>query len=279
MAVVQVVGQGVQDPRLQPEGVLRGEPQVHGQLVRRGKGDEQGVLHQAVGVGPEGVQGQIPIPPVQGRGDGQGQAVGGEEVQQPAHGQLQAEGLVDGLRPLGGDAPHLGQLLGVLLDDGEDILPKDVQQPPGGGGADALDGPGGQVFQQSLLPHGHPPLHDLGLKLLPVGAVAGPLAVDGEALPGVHSRHGAHHGDLLPLVGGFEAQDGIAVLLVAVDHRGDGSVQEDQFRGRSIHGHLSFVGCTWPPLPGRRGGWGPAAAGPGPGPAPGGRGPRPPPGG
>ena len=124
MAVVQVVGQGVQDPRLQPEGVLRGEPQVHGQFVRRGKGDEQGVLHQEVGVGPEGVQGQIPIPPVQGRGDGQGQAVGGEEVQQTAYGKLQAEGLVDGLRPLGGDARTLVSCWGFLLDDGEDILPE-----------------------------------------------------------------------------------------------------------------------------------------------------------
>ena len=50
MAVVQVVGQGVQDPRLQPEGSSRGEPQVHGQFVRRGKGDEQGFLHQEVGL-------------------------------------------------------------------------------------------------------------------------------------------------------------------------------------------------------------------------------------
>ncbi len=34
-------------------------------------------------------------------------------------------------RPLGEMPPHLGQLLGVLLDDGEDILPKDVQRAAG----------------------------------------------------------------------------------------------------------------------------------------------------
>ncbi len=91
--------------------------------------------------------------------------------------------------------------------------------------------PEARYSSKAFSPHGHPPLYDLGLKLLPVGAVAGPLAVDGEALPGFIPGMVPTTVTSSPLVGGFEAQDGIAVLLVAVDHRGDSSVQEDQFRG------------------------------------------------
>ena len=110
------------------------KPRSRASLSAGGKGTQRGSLHEQVGVGPEGGEDQVPVPPVQGGGDGQGQPVGGEEVQQPAHGQLLAQGLVDGLRPPGGDPPDLGELLGVLLDDGEDLLPEGVHQPPGGGG-------------------------------------------------------------------------------------------------------------------------------------------------
>ena len=151
--------------------------------------------------------------------------MGGEKIQQPTHGQLHTQGLVNGFGPFGGDALDLRQPLGVLFDDGEDIRPKGIHQPPGGDAAHALDSAGGQIFQNGFFPHGHPPLHDLGLELGAVGAVVGPLTVDGEALAGVDARHGAHDGDLLVLLVGFQAEDGIAVFLVAVDDRGDGAFQ------------------------------------------------------
>ena len=230
MAVVQVVGKGVEDACLQPQGVVGLDAYLQGQLVRCEKGDEEGLTHQQIGVGLYHRQGHLPVLAVEGHADLQGQVVGGEEVQQPPHGELHAQGLADGLRPLGGDALDPGELLRVLLDDGEDIFPEGVHQPPGGGYAHPLDGPGGQVFQHSLFSHGHPPLHDLRLELFAVCTVAGPLAVDGQALTGADPGHDAHHGDLVP-VGGVQAQDRIAVLLVAVDHRGDGSFQKNQFRG------------------------------------------------
>ena len=112
-----------------------------------------------------------------------------------------------------------------LLDHRQHILPKGIQQPPGHGGPHPLHRPGGQVFQQGLFPHRHPPLHDLRPELLPVGAVTGPLSVNGQALPRADARHGAHHGDPFPCLRGLQAQNGIAVLLIAVDDGGDGAVQ------------------------------------------------------
>ena len=70
----------------------------------------------------------------------------GQKVQQPPHGQLHAQGLVHGLRPLGGDALDLGQALGLLLDHGEHICPEGVEEPPGGHAAHALHGPGHEVL-------------------------------------------------------------------------------------------------------------------------------------
>ena len=225
MAVVQVVREGVEKPRLQAQRVVRLQSQLPGQLVRGGEGGEEGFLREKVGVGPQGGEGQVSIPPVQGHGQGEGEPMGGEKIQQPPHGKLHTQGLVDGLRPFGGDALHLGEPAGGLLDHRQHILPKGIQQPPGHGGPHPLHRPGGQVFQQGLFPHRHPPLHDLRPELLPVGAVTGPLSVNGQALPRADARHGAHHGDLFPCLRGLQAQNGIAVLLIAVDDGGDGAVQ------------------------------------------------------
>ena len=167
--------------------------------------------------------------------------MGGEKIQQPPHGQLHTQGLADGLRPLGGDALDLCEPVGTVLNDGENVLPEGVHQPPGGDGAHPLDGPGGQVFHQGLFAYGQTPLHDLRLELLAVCTVALPLAMHRQPLPGADAGHGAHHSDLIP-VGGVQAQDGIAVLLVPVDDRGDGAFQKDQFRGRNSHGRPSFSG-------------------------------------
>ena len=159
-----------------------------------------------------------------------------QKVQQQAHPHLEPVGLPDLEGPLPGDALDPGQILRVLLQDGEGLLPEFLHQPPGGGGPHPLDGPGGQVLLNGLYPHGHPALHDLGLELLPVGGVAAPGAVDGQALPGGGAGHAAHHRHRLP--GAHrQAEHGVAILLIAEEDRVHGALQKVQlflFHGRQL---------------------------------------------
>ena len=223
MAVaVVVVGQLENQPRLQPEGVLRPHPQGQGQGVRLGKLHLELLVDQQVGVGLHHLQGHIAVGPAEEGGQLQGQLVLGEKLHQPADPHLLPEDLTDLPGPLFGDALDLGQLLRVLLNDSEGLLPECLDNQPCGGLAHPLDGPGGQVVEDFLHALGQAALHHFRLHLGAVGGVPGPAAPDGQVLPRRHPGHRAHHRDLLPVDVQFE--DGVAVFLILENNRGDGAL-------------------------------------------------------
>lgn len=143
----------------------------------------------------------------------------GEKLSQPAHPHLLAEAGADLPGTLQGDAPDLGQLLRGVLNDREGVLSELLNDQPGGGDADALHRAGGQIVVDLLGPLGQAALHVLRLELGAVGGMPGPAAPDGQVLSGGDAGQGAHHGDLL--LSQVQAEDGIAVFLVAVDDSGD----------------------------------------------------------
>ena len=79
--------------------------------------------------------------------------MGGEKIQQPPHGKLHTQGLVDGLRPFGGDALHLGEPAGASSITVSTSSPK-ASSSRRAMAAPPLHRPGGQVFQQGLFPTG-----------------------------------------------------------------------------------------------------------------------------
>ena len=235
MAVVQVVGELEEDAGLQPLGVLPIQADGQGQLVGGGEGYTKLLVHQQVGVVPDHVQGQVAVAAVEGHAQLEGQAVLPQKIQQPPHAHLEPEGLPDLEGTLAGDSLDLGELFGMLLQDVEGVGAELLHQPPGGGGAYPFDGAGGQVFKDGLFSHGDAPLHDLGLELLAVGGVAAPGALDGQTLAGCGAGHAAHHRHRLA-VSHAEAEDGIAVFLVAEDDGLHRPLHQGEFFGR-LHVH------------------------------------------
>ena len=228
MSVVPVVvAQLKEQPRLQPLGVVGCHAQGQGQLVRLGEVHPELPGGEHIGVGPHHLQGHVPVGPEQRAGQLRGQLVLHQELQQTAHPHLLAEGLADGAGPLGRDPLQRGELLRLLLDDPQGVLPKVFHELPGGGLSDALDGPGGQIVEDLLEPLGQAALHRVRPELRSIDGVVDPLPPDGEVLPRGHPGHGPHHRHLLrPRV---QAEDGVAVFLVLKDDGGDGPLQGGAF--------------------------------------------------
>ena len=178
VAVVQVVGQLEEQPRLQPLGVVPLHAHRQGQRVGVGKVHPQLPVHQQIGVAPDDLQGPVAVLAVEGHGQLEGHLMLPQKLQQAAHAHLLPEVLPHGQGPLAGDALDLSEPLRVLLQHRQGLLPELLHHPPGGGGADAPHRAGGQVVKDGLGACGHPPLHRLGLELLPVGGVVHPCPLD-----------------------------------------------------------------------------------------------------
>ena len=228
VAVVPVVvGELKEQSGLQPLGVVRGDAQREGQGVRLGELHPKFHGGQDIGIGPHHLQGHVSVGPVQGAGQLRGELVLRQKFQQAAHPHLFSEGVADGTGPLGGDPFQGGELLRLLLDDPQGVLPEGFDELPGSCLADALDGSGGQVVEDLLQPLGQAALHYVGPELGAVGGVAHPLPPDSEVLPRGHPGHGAHYRHLLlPRV---QAENRIAVFLVLKDDGGDGPLQGGLF--------------------------------------------------
>ena len=213
MAVVQVVAQLEEDGGLHPAAAVPRHPHGQGDLVHDGEVHAVELVHQQVGVGPDLLQGVAAVAAVEPGGQGEGQVVDGEEVQQPPHPRLVAVALGDLHGPPGGDPLDLAQQLRLLLHHPQGVDPEAVHDPLRRGGAHPLDDPGGQVGADLRLGGGHVALHLLRLDLVPVGGVADPAAGDDQVLPRRGAGDGPHHRHHLA-VAGDQAEDGVAVLLI-----------------------------------------------------------------
>ena len=172
MAVVQVVAQLEEDGGLHPAAAVPRHPHGQGDLVHDGEVHPVELVHQQVGVGSDLLQGVAAVAAVEPGGQGEGQVVDGEEVQQPPHSRLVAVALGDLHGFPGGDALDLAQQLRLLLHHPQGVDPEAVHDPLRRGGAHPLDDPGGQVGADLRLGGGHVALHLLRLDLVPVGGVA-----------------------------------------------------------------------------------------------------------
>ncbi|MPM64100.1 hypothetical protein SDC9_110986 [bioreactor metagenome] len=208
---------------LHPQPAVGLHAQTEGKPVGGGEAHRLLPLQKQVGIGPQCLQRPVAEPAVQRHGQHGGQAVSGEKIQQTAHPHLKPEGLPQRQGLFSGDSPQAGEPLRLLLQNAQGVRSEFVHQPPGGGGAHPLQGPGGQIVQNRLFPRGHAPLGYLCLELLAVGAVPPPGAVYRESLSRRRPGQAAHHGQFPP-IRGFQAQNSIAVVLIAKDHGGYGSV-------------------------------------------------------
>ena len=224
MAVFRIVAELIEESSLQPEGVRLPQSQGQRQMIRVGESRADGLVGEEIGIIAHGGERPVSKAPVKGDGSLKGQAVGGEEAQQTPHRQLNPEGIPHGQGALPGDPLNLRQQVGVFLHHREDVGAEGIHQTACGDGPHPLDGPGGQVDKDGLLPHGEPPLGNFRPQLTAIGAVVLPAAVDGQPLSRGGAGHHAHHGDLLRLLPQRKAQNGITVFLVAEHNGGDGAV-------------------------------------------------------
>ena len=223
MAVSQVVSQLEEDGGLHPPAAVPGHSHGQGDLVHDGEVHAVALVHQEVGVVPQGVHGPGAVAPVEPQPQVQRQVVDGQKVQQPPHAGLDAVALADLHGLPGGDALDPGEELRLLLQNPQGVLPEALHQLLRRGGAHALHHAGGEVAEDIGFRGGHVALHPQGLELLAVDGVGHPLAVHHQTLAGGGAGNGAHHGDYLA-VAGHQAEDGVAVLLILEDEVEDGAV-------------------------------------------------------
>ena len=106
---------------------------------------------------------------------------------------------------------------GFLFEDFERLIAEPADNPTGKRRPDALDGAGGEVFEDGAGGGGQLPLADHHLELVAVDRVGAVLPHQPDNLPLGHPRHLADRGDELPLAVDFEHRK--TGGLVVKDHR------------------------------------------------------------
>ena len=224
MAVAQIVGEGVEQGGLQPLGRLRRDAALRRQAVHLGEAQAEIPLQQEIGLGLDQFDGPVGILPPEGHAQGDGQAVEGEKLHQPPQPRLLQKAGLNGPGLFRRDAGHLGQAVGVGLDDDESLGPEGGDDALGRALAHALDGAGGEIGEDGVPFLGHGKLDGLRRELGTEGGMIHPAARSRDLFPDGDLGHLAHHG-LTPLTG-FDPENGIAILRVLIHHCGDGTLQQ-----------------------------------------------------
>lgn len=113
----------------------------------------------------------------------------------------------------------------LLFHDLQGVVPKGLYNPPGQDGADPLDGPAGQIFQDGCRRWREIPLVQLNPELGAIGGMGGEKTGEGQLLPHLHIHHGAHHCD--QFLAGIELQNSKARVLA--------------FEGDAVHAALQLL--------------------------------------
>ena len=103
-----------------------------------------------------------------------------------------------------------------------------VDDPGGGPGAHAGDDLAGQVAEDLAAGLGQQALEEFRLELAAVTGVIAPFSRDHEPLAHGGQGDGAHHGDGLAAAH-IQADDGIAVIVILVNHGADDALDNFHF--------------------------------------------------
>lgn len=144
------LGEGVLKARLDPIGAVVRNADGLGDAVRGEEADPPDVRRQAVRLVPDDRDGGVRVLLVDPHGDGGGDADALEEDHDLLDGLLLLPGGGDALRPLGAEAGHLDESLGLVLDDVERVEAEVLDYPVGEHRADALDQTGAQIAADAL---------------------------------------------------------------------------------------------------------------------------------
>ena len=159
------------------------------------------------------IQRLLPVAAVQAQGVDGADIRGAQVFHEGEHVGLEAEGCAELICLTHADAPQGRELLRMVPQDVQGIIPEGRYDERRRRGADALDDAACEVVVYRLAAGGHHPFDVFRLELLPVGRVARPGAPGGHALAACGQRDAADHRRLRAIVQ-LHAQDGIAVVLV-----------------------------------------------------------------
>ena len=127
---------------------------------------------------------------------------------------LLGPGVRDPLGPNRADAGDLTELIGLGLDNVEDLLPKGLDHLLGVDRADAADHPGAQIFLDPVDGARGRGLEKPRLELLAVGAIVDPFARCGDPLAGGDDGGMAHDGHQIAVSARFRPEHAEAVFGV-----------------------------------------------------------------
>ena len=195
---------------------------LQGQGIGLGKAAADVGGGEDIGIIAQHVQRVVPVEFIHAHGQDRAQTEGADKLHQTAHTGLLTKAL--GHLPRLGQADVLdgSQLIRVVLQDFQGLVPKTSHQDRGRGRADALHRAAGQVLVDGPLPCRHETLGEGGLELPPVDVVVHPGAADDHALAAGGIGEAAHDRDVLPVLI-RQAQNGVTVVLVFIDDRIDGA--------------------------------------------------------
>ena len=154
--------------------------------------------------------------------------VQGKKLHDLPHSHLKPEFLSNGPGLFPGNPGDLRQPFRLPLHHRQSLISKMLHDPRRHPGADALDGPAGQVIQNFHGGLGHEPLQKFRLKLTAVAGMVAPLARDHQPLAHGRQRNGAHHRHRLTAAH-IQPQDRIAVLIILVHHGADRALDDLHF--------------------------------------------------
>ncbi len=241
VSVVQVMVHDVQDARFDAEARVRLLAEGGGQRVHAVEGHADVRKAEDVRVLPDHLHDIVSEYLVRVDGLRGRQAEVFEGHHHFPHGVLFFERCGDLLRLFRGDAAYFGQALRVVAEDVEGLLPKGLNDFYRSGGANALDGAAGEIFQHLGHGPGHAPFTELRPELPAERGMGVPAAGKAQFLPCRYFGQDADDGDELAVFRG-DVQHGKTGVLSA----------EYQFFCNAFQ-HFQFGLCQRPHLPAEKG--------------------------
>ena len=246
VAVVQVMAQHIEDPRLNPSPVVHRLFHGLSNGVGNVEADVDPLAAQAVRVllnaGHRGLPELLPH---------QHRLLGPHAVRAQEHHQL--PNAVDPLQFLSqlfglllGDSLDLSQALRVLFYHLQGLVPEGLDYPPGHGRTNALQSAGGKILQHGSGGGGPGTVEGFRLELVPKRRMALPSAVDPQLLPFADKGERPHHRDHAPLRG--KVHHGVLIFVVVICHMVHRAAKLQQHLFLFRQGTSPVTVCSFLPL-------------------------------
>ena len=217
-----------EDSGFHTAGIISCNAQFDGKTVHRRKRSFQSLVHQQVGIIVKQLHRGFTVDFIGPDSQLRRQVVHGKKLHELPHADPLLEFLADGPGALQGNARDLRQPLRLPLHDDQGLVAEMVHDPGCGPGTHAGDDLAGQVAEDLAAGLGQQALQKLRLELPAVAGMTVPFARDHEPLAHHRQGDGAHHGDGLSAAH-IQADDGIAVIVILVNHGADDALYNFHF--------------------------------------------------